>query len=130
MPSTDLGSPDWGTRAGGAVAWLARASQNTGTLWAATGAGRIFITDNANDPASAVHWFRIDSPTVPPRAISQIHVDPADANHAWLSYNGYNVNTAQQGHVFEVTRAGPAATSYGMRARVEPTRRRSMGCVE
>jgi hypothetical protein len=110
VPSTDLGSPAWGTRAGGAVAWLARAPQNTGALWAATGAGRIFITDNANDPASAVHWFRIDNPTVPPRAISQIHVDPADANHAWVSYNGYNVNTVQQGHVFEVTRAGPAAT--------------------
>ncbi|MEO8679124.1 MAG: exo-alpha-sialidase, partial [Vicinamibacterales bacterium] len=45
------------------------------------------------------------------RVISSIHVDPVNAHHAWISYNGYNVNTpTRPGHVFEVTwsGAGPA----------------------
>src|SRR6185503_6534038 len=43
-PSTDLGSPAWGaSRTGGAVAWIQRAAQNTGTMWAATSTGRVFI---------------------------------------------------------------------------------------
>ena len=47
----------------------------------------------------------------PGRAISAIYVDPANAHHAWISYNGYNVNTpTQPGHVFEVTWSGSTAT--------------------
>ena len=101
-------------RNGGAIAWLARAPQNTGTLWAATGAGRVFVTDNANAPASSVAWTRLDSGASndPNRAISSIYVDPANANHAWISYNGYNVTVGSTapGHIFEVTRTGISAT--------------------
>jgi hypothetical protein len=74
----------------------------------ATGAGRVFVTDNANDAAASVVWHRID-PGVndPTRAISAIAVDPANAHHAWISYNGYNINNpTQPGHVFEVTWSG------------------------
>jgi hypothetical protein len=110
VPSTDLSSGAWGTRPGGGVAWLQRTAQNGGTLWAATGAGRVFISDNANDAAASVVWTRIDLPATPPRAISAIYVDPANAHHAWVSYNGYNVNTVQQGHVFEVTVNAGVAT--------------------
>jgi hypothetical protein len=112
-PSTQLTAAGWGSRAGGAVAWMARAPQNTGTLWAATSAGRVFVSDNADAAAGSVVWSRIDPGTNDPnRAISAIHVDPTDAHHAWISYNGYNVNTpTRQGHVFEVTwsGSGPAA---------------------
>ena len=115
VPSTQLTSGAWGDRAGGAVAWLQRASQNTGTMWAATGTGRVFITDNANDPASSVVWNRLDPTGAhtndPGRAVSAIYVDPTNAHHAWISYNGYNVNTpTTPGHVFEVswTGTGPA----------------------
>jgi hypothetical protein len=112
VPSTDLGSGAWGNRAGGAIAWIARAPQNTGTMWAATSAGRVFITDNANDPAASVIWKRLDPGTAaltndPNRVISSIYVDPTNAHHAWISYNGYNVNTpTRPGHVFEVTWGG------------------------
>jgi hypothetical protein len=103
-PSTTFGTD----RALGGVAWLARAPQDTDTLWAATGTGRLFVTDNANaTPATAVTWHRLDAgvANTPSRAISSIYVDPANANHVWISYNGYNVNTpATPGHVFEVTR--------------------------
>lgn len=111
VPSTQLTSAAWGNRAGGAVAWIARTTQNTGTVWAATGTGRVFISDNADGAAASVVWNRVDpNPTIlntPSRAISQIYIDPTNAHHAWISYNGYNVNTpAQPGHVFEVTWGG------------------------
>jgi hypothetical protein len=111
--NTDLTSVKYGNRAGGAVAWIARAPQNTGTLWVATGAGRVFVSDNADAPASAVTFSRIDNTAAnsPGRFISGIYVDPANPHHAWISYLGYNVNTpAQPGHVFEVTWTGAAAT--------------------
>jgi hypothetical protein len=115
VPSTDLTSAAWGSRGAGGVSWIARAPQNTTTMWASTGGGRVFITDNANAPASAVHWNRVDpnpaGGNTPSRVVSTIYVDPANAHHAWIAYSGYNVNTpAQPGHVFSVTwsGAGPA----------------------
>ena len=100
------------TRRGGAVSVIARTPQNTGTLWAATGAGRIFISNNADAAAAAVTFARLDTSAVnsPGRFVSAIYVDPANPNHAWISYSGYNANTpAQPGHVFEVTRNGATA---------------------
>jgi hypothetical protein len=116
-PSTQLIAAAWGSRAGGAVAWIQRTAQNIGTMWAATSAGRVFITDNANAPAATVVWNRVDpnpaNGNTPSRAISAIHVDPSNQHHAWISYNGYNVNTpAQPGHVFEVTWGGSGAATW------------------
>ena len=82
-------------------------------MWAATNTGRVFITDNANAPAASVVWTRLDSSaaTDPGRFVSSIYVDPANPNHAWISYSGYNINTpATAGHVFEVNRVGAVAT--------------------
>jgi hypothetical protein len=96
-------------RRGGAVAWIARAPSDTGTIWAATGTGRVFVTHNGDAAAGSVTWTRIDTlpsaATVSPgRFITHIYVDPANPNHAWISYSGYNFNTpSQPGHVFEVT---------------------------
>jgi hypothetical protein len=117
VPSTQLSAAAWGSRAGGAVAWIQRTAQNIGTMWAATSTGRVFITDNANALPATVVWNRVDPSTVnlntPSRAISAIHVDPANGHHAWISYNGYNVNTpAQPGHVFEVTWTGSGAATW------------------
>jgi hypothetical protein len=112
---TDTFAVNYGaTRRGGAVAWIARAPQNTGTIWAATSTGRVFITDNGNDPAASVVWHRLDPVTIDPnRAISEIYVDPTNAHHAWISYNGYNVNTpATPGHVFEVTWGGSGTATW------------------
>jgi hypothetical protein len=73
----------------------------------------VFITDNANEAAATVVWNRVDpvGPTDPGRVVSAVYVDPINAHHAWISYNGYNVNTpTRPGHVFEVawSGAGPA----------------------
>jgi hypothetical protein len=86
---------------------------DTGTLWVATGAGRVFISHNGDAAASAVTFSRIDNTAAnsPGRFITGITIDPANSNHAWVSFSGYNVNTpAQPGHVFEVTWSGTSAT--------------------
>jgi hypothetical protein len=96
------------TRSGGNVAALARAHSDNGTLWAATSAGRVFISKNADAATpTAVTFTRLDtlpSATASPgRFVTRIFVDPADANHAYISYDGYNFNTpSQPGHVFDV----------------------------
>ena len=112
---TDQASPPvYGTsRRGGAVGAIARAPQNTGTLWVATGAARVFITDNADSAASAVSFTRLDSLAAnsPGRFPTGIYVDPSNPHHAWICYSGYNTNTpAQPGHVFEVTWASGVVT--------------------
>ncbi len=72
--------------------------------------GRVFVSKNVDaepvvgtEPglgtrrvATSVTWSRIDLPTpaTPNRYVTSIYVDPADGNHAWVSYSGYNVECA------------------------------------
>ncbi|HVG86933.1 MAG TPA: hypothetical protein VM820_20590 [Vicinamibacterales bacterium] len=110
--NTDLGGTGYGTtRAGGVVAAIERSAGDTGSLWAATSVGRVFISSNADAAAASVVFTRLDSlaANAPGRFVSSIYVDPDDGNHAWISYSGYNATTpAQPGHVFEV-RYNPTA---------------------
>jgi hypothetical protein len=110
-------------RAFGAVSSLARTAQNTNTLWAATGAGRLFVSDNADTAAAlSVVWNRVDStggvfaPNSPTRAINAVTVDPANAGHVWVAYSGYNNNgvvpTGPPGHVFDVMRTGTSSATF------------------
>ena len=106
---TDLTSSAYGAdRLGGFVAAIERAKSDTGTLWVATGTGRVFISKNANVPAGDVRYRRLDNlpsaTAAPERFVSSIYIDPANPNHAWISYSGYSKLTpATKGHVFEVT---------------------------
>jgi hypothetical protein len=101
-----------GTRRGGLVSWVSRATSDSSTLWAATIRGRVFISKNADaNPGSAVTFTRLDTldATSPNRPISSISIDPANPNHAYISYLSYNElitsagQTPQPGHVFSVT---------------------------
>ena len=113
----------WGTRSGGNLAAVERTKADTSTAWAATSTGRVFVSKNVDaepvvdmglEPgleglgtrrvATAVTWSRIDlpAPATPDRYVTSIFIDPANGNHAWVSYSGYNVN-APGGHLFEVT---------------------------
>jgi hypothetical protein len=97
-------------RSGTFVAAIERGS-DTSTIWAATGTGRVFVSKNGDAASGAVTWTRIDTLATndPNRFVSSIYVDPADSNHAWISYSGYNANTpTTPGHVFEV-RYNPGA---------------------
>jgi hypothetical protein len=110
----DLTGTVYGTdRTGGSMSFMARSGADHGTMWAATSAGRIFVSHNvdATDPAT-VTWHRIDNATSPTRFPSGIYVDPADSGHAWVTYSGYNAATpTTPGHVFEVRENGSAAGS-------------------
>jgi hypothetical protein len=105
--ATLLTDASLGTRAGGNMAAVERASSDNSTLWAATTTGRVFISQNADaSPEASVSFTRIDtaSAAAPNRFVSGIAIDPANANHAWISYSGYNATTpTTPGHVFEVT---------------------------
>jgi hypothetical protein len=102
-----LTSAAWGDRALGNVAAVERTAADSSSAWAGTSTGRVFITKNVGaDPASAVSWTRLDDDTTidPNRFVSSIYVDPANGNHAWISYSGYGVNTpGTPAHIVEVT---------------------------
>ncbi len=91
------------SRAGEYVVAVERAESDASTLWAGTRIGRLFVTSNADDVPGSVSFHRIDTPQTPGRFISGIAIDPADPNHAWVSYTGYDAYTPDTlGHVFEV----------------------------
>jgi len=113
--SGTYGPPVYGSdRTGGAVGVIQRTPANATTLWAATGPGRVFISNNGNAAAGAVLWHRIDPGTNDPsRFPTGIAIDPAKPHHAWISYSGYNVNTpSTPGHVFEVTWSGSGTATW------------------
>jgi hypothetical protein len=105
----------WGAdRAGGNVAAVERTPSDTSTLWAATTTGRVFISKNADAVAGSVSYTRLDSlaSNDPNRFVSGISVDPADPNHAWISYSSYSSLTpTTPGHVFSVTYDQGAGTA-------------------
>jgi hypothetical protein len=102
------GSAYGADKTGSYVVALSRASSNTGTMWAGTRRGRLFVSQNANAAdANAVTFARIDTPSTPTRFISGIAVDPKNPNHAYVSFSGYDAYATQAGtatgHVFDVT---------------------------
>jgi hypothetical protein len=99
----NLTSDSFGDRDGQYVVATTRAESDENTLWAGTRIGRVFITRNADAPASAVTFHRLDTSDTPGRFVSGIAVDPSDARHAWISYAGYGAYTPEsRGHVFDV----------------------------
>jgi hypothetical protein len=72
-------------------------------LWAGTRLGRIYVSNNANAAAGSVTYTRLDqSADLPQRFPSGIAIDPANPNHAFISYSGYT-EYSPGGHVYEVT---------------------------
>ena len=100
-----------GTRIGGAVAWIARAPQNTGSIWAATSTGRVFITENANDPAMSVVWNRADVGSIGPnRFVTAMYIEPTSARRRGLTPATTRIRPRNQG-VFEATWSGSGAAT-------------------
>ena len=125
VPSTDLTSALWGDRSLGTVAQVARSSTDSSTGWAATSTGRVFFSNNVDVAAVSVVWERLDSSSSggsPNRFVSGITIDPANPNHAWISYSSYSALTpTTPGHVFEVTRTvSLAASTLILQMRITP----------
>ena len=81
-------------RGGQFVVATERAPSDDGTMWAATRTGRLWVSTDADaaNPRN-VHFFRVDTTATPGRFVSGIAIDPADPNHAWISYSGYGAYT-------------------------------------
>jgi hypothetical protein len=119
----DLGGTVYGTdrrptSASRLVSFISRTTSNTNTAWASTAGGRVFVSDNINDPTPAnVIWNRIDpdlsTSKDPTRFPTSIYIDPNNVHHAWISYSGYDFNTpSQQGHIFSVTWSGSGTGTW------------------
>ena len=79
-----------------------RSASDAGTMWAGLRFGDLFVSSNANAGRSQVSFTEIDTADTPSRFVSGIAVDPANPDHAWISYSGYSAYTpGQPGHVFE-----------------------------
>jgi hypothetical protein len=78
-------------------------------MWAGTRVGRLWVSSNVDvQSAKHVRFYRIDTPSTPGRFVSGISVDPADPNHAWISYSGYGAYT-------------PGTPQHVLEARYNPT---------
>jgi hypothetical protein len=104
---SDLGSQFYGgDRVFGFIQSVERAPSDTGTLWASTWPGRVFVSKNADAEHAAVTFIRIDDEAVngaPGRVPAAIFVDPTNADRAFIVYDGYNSATPlTPGHVFSV----------------------------
>ena len=81
---------------------LARTSGDSQTMWLGTRFGDMYVSKNVDAAPAGVSFTEIDTATTPGRFISGIAVDPANPNHAWISYSGYSAYTpSTPGHVFE-----------------------------
>ena len=97
--ATLTGSTYGATKSGSTISALAR-GKDGGTMWAGTGAGRVLVSKNILAAPASVTFTRVDTTNQPGRAVSSIFVDPTNANHAIVTFSGYNSNTpAQPGHV-------------------------------
>jgi hypothetical protein len=108
---------DWvrlGDRIGPVVA-VERAPSDTDTAWVAGSGGQLYISKNIQAAAASVTYTRLDTLSggkAPGRFVSGIYVDPANPNHAWISYTGFGSSTpTTPGHVFEVTYDPGAGTA-------------------
>ena len=75
-----------------------RSKKDSGTLWAATAGGRVFVSKNAD--ATSAHCSHVrpdrqrpDRRPTPARFVSAISIDPNDPNHAIVVFSGFNVKT-------------------------------------
>jgi len=104
LGNATLTSASYGSdRVGSYIVAISRSASDASTLWTATRFGRLFISTNADAPAASVTFTRLDTAAQPNRFISGIAVDPANPNHAFVTYSGYNAYTPMTtGHVFDV----------------------------
>ncbi len=82
---------------------LAFAPQGTATVYAGTSDGNMLFTNNANT-GSPADWVDITvaNTQMPNRSVSGIAVSPVDTATAYIAFDGFNANTPQQGHLYQM----------------------------
>jgi hypothetical protein len=100
----------YGTTKGGNTVSALKRGQDSDTMWAGTGGGRVLISKNINAAPASVTFTRLDTAAQPGRVVSSIFVDPMNANHAIVTFTGYDLSTpTTPGHVFDVVLNGSNA---------------------
>ena len=76
------------------------------TVWVGTCDGKVQVTANADQGASAT--FSDRTSTLPTRTVTQIAVDPTDntGNTVYATFSGFTVGSDTKGHVFKTTNGG------------------------
>jgi uncharacterized protein (TIGR03437 family) len=84
--------------------WVYVGSSNVGRISTSASNTRIYVTNNARDGIGATWNNRSNG--LPPRAITQIAVDPIDSATAYATFSGFPASSAVQGHVYKTTDGG------------------------
>jgi len=82
------------------LASIARRGRH-GTLWPQRHRSRVHIkdADGSGGQCTWTAWIRCLRNASPGRFVSGIHFDPANPNHAWISYSGYVFNPGHHHHL-------------------------------
>jgi uncharacterized protein (TIGR03437 family) len=93
-----------------AIAGHPQVSDTTEIVWAGTSDGQMQLTTNAGAGAGATFTNLTRAP-LPNRVVTDIALDPANPQRAFVVYSGFNQNTpATPGHVFMTTDQGATWT--------------------
>jgi uncharacterized protein (TIGR03437 family) len=89
-----------------AIAGHPQVSDTTEIVWVGTSDGQVQVTTNAGAGAGAT-FSNVTKAPLPNRVITDIALDPANTQRAFVVYSGFNLNTpATPGHVFTTTNRG------------------------
>jgi photosystem II stability/assembly factor-like uncharacterized protein len=107
--SPDLGKGDPGGEINplyanhyGTVSTMAVAKSDPNTIWAGTDNTYLYKTTTGGSVAG---WQEITSPTLPKQWVSNIAIDPANANVVYLTYSGFRSGD-ERSYVFRTTDGG------------------------
>lgn len=84
---------------------IAIAPGNTNMVYASSGNAQVWVSDNASEGENANWTRRMNG--LPNRGITQVRVDPGDANIAYVTVSGFAADTeVLKGHVYKTVDAG------------------------
>jgi hypothetical protein len=98
--SPDLTAGGCANTSSSCIKTIAEAKSNGQVVYVGTGNGRVQVT-----PDGGTTWNRIDKAPIPLRAITDVAVDPTNANNVFVTVSGFG-DPGIDGHVFKSTDMG------------------------
>ncbi|MFN8492306.1 MAG: hypothetical protein U0350_32195 [Caldilineaceae bacterium] len=90
------------TKGGRGISTMSVAPANPSVIYVGTSDGNVQVTTNTGGA-----WTNVTKAPLPNRFVSKIAVDPANAQIAYVVYNGFNTHTPDTpGHVFKTSDGG------------------------
>jgi photosystem II stability/assembly factor-like uncharacterized protein len=104
LPNSDLTG-----NVNAAITTLVVAPNNSNTVYAGTSNSKVLVTTNAGTGAASTWTDR--STGLPPRYVTQVAVDPANSQIAYVTFSGFSgFGGDTAGHVFKTTTGGAGWT--------------------